>query len=258
MINYEKAKQAFNDYVKNYDIENEKVKLKIVHTYNVVEISIGIAKDLKLSNEDIELAKVIALLHDIGRFEQAKKYNSFDDYETIDHADYGTEILFKDGLIRNFIEIDIYDDIVKKSIKNHNKFAIEEELSEKELLHAKLIRDADKTDIFRVKTTEKIKNVIHSNAKKDIKNETISDKIYNDFMNKKSIINEERKTIIDEWISTIAFIFDYNFNYGLKYIIENNYINILIDRIDYQDKYTKEKMEKVREFAIKYINDRCF
>lgn len=77
MIDFNIAKKAFKDYVASFDINNSKIRLKIEHTYKVVEACEYIAKDLKLNEEDINLAKLIGLLHDIGRFKQLKNFNSF-------------------------------------------------------------------------------------------------------------------------------------------------------------------------------------
>ena len=141
MLDINNAEKQFKEYLKNFDTENEKNKLKIVHTYGVVKASEYIARDLNLSEEDIYLAKLIALLHDIGRFKQIKLYDNFiDNMENNDHADYGVKILFEENLIRKFIEDDKYDDIIYKAIFNHNKYKIEEGLNEKELLHAKLVK----------------------------------------------------------------------------------------------------------------------
>lgn len=258
MIDIINAENEFKEYLKNYDIENEKIKLKIVHTYGVVKISEYIAKDLKLPEEDINLAKLIALLHDIGRFEQLKLYNNFlDNSEAMDHADYGVEVLFRQNLIRKFIDNNEYNSIIYKAIFNHNKYKIEEGLNEKELLHAKIIRDADKTDNFRVKEIEKFEAIFDTEiSKEELEIQVLSENIYNDFMNSKMILREDRKTHMDMWVSYIAFIFDYNFRSGLKYLYNNNYINRVIDRIDYKNVDTKCKMEDIRNHAIKYIESR--
>ncbi|MDD3186902.1 MAG: HD domain-containing protein [Bacilli bacterium] len=252
MIDFNYAKKAFKDYLKNYDLSIGMIKLKVTHTYGVVSLSEYIARDLNLCEEDIELAKLIALLHDIGRFEQARQYGDYIDYKTVDHADLGVKILFDDNLIRKFIKDNKYDNIILKAIKNHNRLAIEDLLNEKELLHAKIIRDADKADNFRVKTTEKIENICNLNIK-EMENSEITDKIYNDFMNSKVIITKDRKTGIDFWISYIAFIFDFNYKSGLKYVSNKNYINIMVDRINYNNPVTKEKMEIIRNHALNYI-----
>ncbi len=255
MINYEKAHQAFEEYLSNYDLGDSKINHKILHTYSVVKLSEYIARDLNLDDENIELAKVIALLHDIGRFEQAKKFNDFVDYRTMDHADYGAKILFEDGIIRKFVEEDKYDNIILKSIKNHNNYVLEDELTGDELLHSKIIRDADKTDSFRVKAVDDVKDM--SNIDESIMvTQEITDEIFNDFMSNKTIVSNKRKTFADMWVSYIAFIFDYNFNSGLKYIKENNYINVLVDRFKFENKETINKMEKIRECALEYIDDK--
>ena len=255
MIDYNKSLQAFKDYLKKYDINNGMIALKVRHTYGVVSLSEYIAKDINLSNEDVELAKLIALLHDIGRFEQAKEYGDFRDYTSLDHAELGIKILFEDNLIRKFIDSDKYDNIILKAIKNHNKLKIESGLNERELLHAKIIRDADKADNFRVKANDKFEDIFNS-TKEKIENSFISDKIYNDFMNQKVIVSSQRITDIDHWVSYLALIFDFNYTSGLKYIKEKNYINIIIDRIDYKNKETKEKMEIIRTFTTNYIDNK--
>ena len=56
MINIEKAKQEFKNFTKNYDITNDRIKVKIDHTYKVSKNSKEIAKSLNLSEEEIALA----------------------------------------------------------------------------------------------------------------------------------------------------------------------------------------------------------
>ena len=243
--------------MKSYNINDGSVLLKIKHTYEVVKKSEYIAKGLNLNKENIELAKIIALLHDIGRFEQIKEFGEFND-KKIEHAEFGVKALFDNGLIRNFINEDKYDNTIYKSIYNHNKYKIEDNLNEDELLHCKIIRDSDKIDNFRVKEEEKFDDMFPKIYNDKTYNyETISENVYEDFMQQKCIKLEDRKTLIDYWVCVIAFIFDLNFNISLKYIKENNYIDILVDRIDYKNKDTKQKMEDIRICAKEYINDKC-
>lgn len=254
MIDFIKAKKSFKEYLKNYDLNDGNIKLKVKHTYEVVKQSEYISKGLGLDQENIELAKLIGLLHDIGRFEQVKRTNDFSDNSEIEHAEFGVKVLFEENLIRNFIENDNYDNIIKKAIYNHNKYKIEDNLDKKELLHCKIIRDADKLDNFRVKETEDFKNIFPGKYNPETINyETISPKVYEDFMNHKSIKLADRKTQIDFWVCVIAFIFDLNFEISKKYLKENNYIDILVDRIEYKNKETKEKMEQIRKCAKEFL-----
>lgn len=253
MVNYKYALKAFREYLKGYNLNDPKINLKVIHTYGVVELSEYIARDLNLDDENIQLSKLIALLHDIARFEQLKQFGAYEDFKTFDHADLGVKILFEDKLIRNFLEDSKYDNIIYKAIKNHNKLNIEYGLTEEELLHSKIVRDADKTDNFRVAVVDSFEAILNS-TKEKLENDVITDKINNDFMNNKIIINHERKTDIDAWVAVIAFIFDYNFNSGLKYIKEKNYIDLAIDRLDYKVPDTKIKMQKIKKHANDYLN----
>ena len=112
-VNIEAAKQTFKEYIKNYNPEDEKIKLKIAHIERVSQIAKKLAEDLKLSQEDIELAELIGLLHDIGRFEQVKRFHTFVDKDSVNHGELGVKILFENSLIRHFIEDDKYDEIIK-------------------------------------------------------------------------------------------------------------------------------------------------
>ena len=254
-MNLEHAKNAFQKYLQDFNIKDGKIQLKIRHTYGVMIMSEYIAKDLNLSTEDIELAILIALLHDIGRFEQAKQFQDFRDYNNIDHADLGVQILFKDNLIREFIQDLQYDNIIETAIRNHNNLNIEEGLEGKQLLHTKIIRDADKADNFRVKAEESFSDIFNS-SKEAIENSRITDKIFNDFMNNKVIVSSERVTDVDHWVSYLAFIFDFNFDSGLKYINDKDYIDIIIDRMDYKIPETRARMEEIRLYSKNFINKR--
>ena len=256
MIDFKHAMATFKKYIENFDSQYGKIDLKIRHTYGVVKASKYIANKLNLNNEDVELAKLIALLHDIGRFEQIRQSDSFIDNKDMDHAILGNDILFKDNLIRDFIEDTQYDNIISKAILNHNRLYIEDGLTERELLHTKIIRDADKTDNFRVKAEEDFENIIDNSSKDILENDIISENIFNDFMNSKIIVREDRKTHMDFWVSYIAFIFDYNYKFGLEYIKEMNYINVIVDRLDYKNIDTKQKMEKIRKHALEFIDKR--
>lgn len=92
-MNIEFARKEFQDYLDSFDRENDKIKLKIVHTEGVVCCAAEIARRMNLSEEDKYLAELIALLHDIGRFEQIRQFDSFEP-TTMDHASYGVELLF--------------------------------------------------------------------------------------------------------------------------------------------------------------------
>lgn len=248
-----KAKMIFKQYVKKYNPEDEKIKIKIAHIERVSQIAKKLAEELNLNDEDVKLAELIGLLHDIGRFEQVRRYNTFVDKDSINHGEFGVKILFDNSLIREFVDTDRYDEIIKLAILNHNRADIEKGLTERENLHARIIRDADKTDIFYVLTTGDKKAIWESD---DLSNDIVTDEIYREFMEDKYINYQKRNTSVDILISHFAYVYDFNFRQTLNIIKENKYIDKVYERFTFNNKDTKEKMQKVYEVAKKYLDEK--
>ena len=238
MIDLKKANEKFDKYVKNYNSEDKKIALKIEHIKRVSEISGIISENLNLDKENIELAKLIGLLHDIGRFEQIKQYNTFSDKDSIDHGKLGVEILFKQGKIRNL---------------NHNRKEIEKGLNPKELLHSKIIRDADKIDILYIMTFEEKRTVFN---KDDISDEKITDKIYEEFMQMKLLDYKKIQTNVDRVIAHFAYIYDLNFNFSYEYLNNKQYLDKIYKRHTFTDNDTMKRYNLIYDTAKKYIKEK--
>ena len=245
-MNLDVCRKQFISYVKQFDLKDKAILNKFHHTFRVMEYAMEIATSLKLNEEEIQIAGIIGLLHDIGRFEQAKKYHTFIDKNSINHGEYGVKILFEDGLIRKFINTDKYDKIIRIAILNHNKAEIEKGLTKEEILHAKIIRDADKTDIFYTLTIGD-KKVIWE--KEDLSNDIITDEIYKEFLEDKVIDYKKRQTSADILVSHFAHVYDFNFERSLQIIRENNYLEKLYNRFIFKNKETKDRFEKIYELA---------
>ena len=235
----------FNLY--NYDcsdMNDKDINYKYYHSYRVMNIMELLATKLKITPKDIHLAKVIGLLHDIGRFEQDKLYNSFKD-DKIDHGDYGVKVL-QETLLLNKDNIEISDyEVVYKAIKNHNKFEIESNLNNRELLFSKLIRDADKIDILYALGNSQIMEIL----KQD--NEQITKEIENDFFNHKLVNLKDIKNSNDGLVAIFCYIYDINFKESYQIIYENKYYDKIYERIN-----NKEIFKKYIEYINQYIKER--
>jgi len=245
MIDLIKAKETFEKYSSKYDLTSEKINRKIKHTYRTSDISNMIAKGINLDEEDIELATLIGLLHDIGRFEQCKRYETFSDQDSLDHGELGVKVLLENNLIRDFIEETTYDNIIIKAIFNHNKYKMQEGLEGKELLHSKIIRDADKLDDLYLGTTS-----VHNYDE----NELISDIVFNNFLNNECIVYNSCNTNIDKRLTYLGWIYDINFEFSLKYIKEKDYINQIIDNMSCENEDTRNKMKIIKKATEDFLN----
>lgn len=247
MINLQKCKKEFEKYVDGYDLNNTDINFKYLHTFRVVNFSELVAKSLKLSNEDIELAKLIGLLHDIGRFEQIKIYKTFDDLKSINHANLGVEILENNDYINNYIKNEKDKLIVIKAIANHNKLDVESGLDDRTKLFCNIIRDADKLDIIEMH----IKGLLSVETNAGM----ISPKVLKSVLNKEAVNNKDIITKMDGYMGKVGLIFDLNYDYSIKYIYDNGLIIYLIDKVIENNIQEKDTLLKIRKMVFDYLNN---
>ena len=250
MIDLEKAKNEFINYTNNYDSTNVHIARKIGHTFRVMEWSKKIAESLNLSKEDIDLATLIGLLHDLARFEQRRLYDTFSDSKSVDHGDLAVTILEENEYIRKYIEDNQYDDIIKTAVKNHNKFKIEDGLDERTLLHSRIVRDADKLDIMYEGVNMFYKE---PDEIEQIENLPIAEEYYNQFINRKQIFRKKEPTVLDGMICLFSFIFDLNFEFSKKSIVEGNYINDILSRFNFKNEQTKMQIEEIKKISYEFL-----
>jgi len=243
-MNKEELKKVFRDYVfNNYDMKDIGISRKYYHSLRVMDIAEKIAIENNFSNSDIELSVIIGLFHDYARFPQWKKYKTYNDLRSIDHGDLGVKLLFDNNEIEKFnIKKEYYDEIYD-AIKYHNKMDIIDDLSVHNNLLCKLIRDADKLDIFYLYGTD---NTLFNED-----NMSISEGIKNDFYNKKQIDRTLVNCKNDNIILDISMVFDLNFDYSYKYIRENKLIEKMWDKIN-----NKEMFKEYFDYINKYIDER--
>jgi len=154
------VENSFRNYTSGYDLNDVRVKLKVDHTFRVAVLCDIISDSLGLTGYDKDLAWLLGMLHDIGRFEQLRRFHTFRDALSVNHAELSADILFRDGLIHDFLEPEQEavgqliqaDDLllIEKAIRLHNIYQLPDDLSAREYRFATILRDADKIDILRV------------------------------------------------------------------------------------------------------------
>lgn len=252
MINLKKATEEFIKYTNKFDTKNPKIDLKIKHSMRVMKISEEIARKKGLDKEQIELASLIGLLHDIGRFYQYTKYKTYKDHISIDHGDLGIGILFKENKIKDYVTEEKYYKIIQKAIKNHNKYILEaKDLTDQEKLFCELIKDADKIDILY-----EALEIFWKGEEEQVQKSTITKEVEKNFLDKKLIKNEIKETEADKIVGMISFIYDINFKESFEIIKERDYINKIINRFNFEEEKTKEKIEKIRNIAEQYLEEK--
>lgn len=237
--------EEFKKYVSNYDLNNPKIRLRYNHCLRVMKLNRKYAIALGFSKEDIELASLIGLLHDIGRFEQVRIYGSFNDLETIDHADYSVEQLFDRGLIKTFWADNSDYEIIKFAIKNHNKYNIPKCNNERMLMHAKLIRDTDKMDIFHFLG---VLDEMHERASSDIISSEVKKQIFNHQLGSRKYSRNNNDNIAINY----SFVFDINYDICIPEI-KNNF-EAYYELVGREDIF-KEIIDVIENYLIERIDN---
>ena len=145
-------KDWFSEYTRTFYTDNAEdrrnIDLKVRHTSFVCENIVEIAKEEHLSDNDLRLAETAALFHDLGRFLQYSRYKTFRDSISVNHGRLGAEILDKENILR---PLPLHEQqVIINTVRFHNAFKVPSFEDQQNVLFLKLIRDADKLDIWRV------------------------------------------------------------------------------------------------------------
>ena len=259
-IDRERVKDAFARYTSVYNVDDPKIKLKIDHTYRVAELCQCIAQDMGLSDTDTDIAWLMGMLHDIGRFEQVRRYGTFADDKSINHGELGANILFRDGLIEEFVPeladlkgMDIWNTL-DNAIRYHSVYRVPEELNERDRMFTDLLRDADKIDILRVNYevgVEKIYNVTAEEARSC----TVTDEVMEAFAGKQAVLRKYKKTPVDHVVGHISLVFELVFSISLELALSQGYLNRLLD-YPTDNETTRQQFARIREIMEEYIRER--
>lgn len=121
------------------------------------------------------------------------------------------------------------------------------------MLHSKIIRDADKVDIFYILTFDEIKTIYETNC---LEEEKITDEIYHEFIEERKIDYSKIKTAADSIIAHFAYVFDFYFDNSLGYVYENNYLEKLYNRVIFKDEKTSYRYNNAYKIAKQYVEER--
>lgn len=244
-MNRQMITDVFETYVRGFDLEDPNILLKYIHTSKVADNCEKIARSLCLKEEDVELSWEIGVLHDIGRFEQLRRYHTFIDADSIDHAQFGADLLFKEDLFGMFDPKQANAKIIETAIRCHSLYRLPENLSEQEKLFCQIIRDADKIDIFRA-NYETGMNKVYYVSMEELRNSAITPEVYENFLEGHAIPRGIRKTVADHLVGHIALTFELVYPESRKMAIEQGFLWKLLDT-EFDNPETIETMKKIKQ-----------
>ncbi len=197
----------------------------------------GVTKNTRQAGEenaaqismDPDLIWLCGMLHDIGRFEQVRCYNTFSDAASVDHASFGADLLFREGLLELFCpEINPEDRVIlEKAIRNHSAYRLDPELTQEEVLYCSILRDADKIDIFRV-NCDTPREDIYNVTTRELVSSPVSEEVKQCFDRHTAVLRNLKKYPADYIVGHICLMFELVFPVSRKIAKEQGYIQQLL------------------------------
>lgn len=257
------AHQWMEAYMKSFYCDDQDImfgiQLKEKHTGYVTANARQLAIHLQLSLDDVDLAELIGLLHDVGRFRQWQLYKTFVDAKSEDHADLGVKVIK---------ELPFYDllgqeakSLVVFAIENHNKKEIAPAPDERHLLFAKIIRDADKLDIFRVLAPYLAKNpdaegqsatirkfMKGPNGDADGQVGVFAPGFLEKFVRGEQVDYTMIRTNEDRKLVRLMWVYDVNYAWTLQQIRDKGYIDAIIANLP-DSELLQRGVQKLREYV---------
>ena len=252
MISREQARRAFDEYVSAYDPTNPRIALKIDHTLRVAELCDRIASSEGL---DSDVAWLCGLLHDVGRFEQVRRFNTFNDAVSVSHAALGADVLFGDAdprgpQIRAYVDEDDapcvrpqravatrdddkpltrLDDLLRTAIATHSAYRIPEELDPQTRAYCHVLRDADKIDIIKVNCICPIED-IYGVSERDMFESKLSPAVVEGFYEHRTLPRNIREYPADVLVGHICFAWELVYSESRRILAEQGYLERMLSR----------------------------
>ena len=253
----EEFKAWFDDYVAGFyeanEFVNANLKLKEEHSRRTCEEMLYLAGELGLAGNQRRIAEVIALFHDIGRFKQFVKYRTYNDPRSVNHCLLGLEVFNEtkalDGIERKERQL------IEKAIEYHGRKELPRDLDGECLLFSKLIRDADKLDVFYV-VTEYYKQYRLNPQEFMLELEFPNEPGYSaqgveEILCGRLLDYSRLRTLNDMKLMQLGWVYDVNFTATLKRIRQRKFLEKILDFLP-----RTEDIEKVEKKIFEYVDRR--
>lgn len=220
----------FYNYVDNYKENGKLCKLlqeKLEHIERVAANSVYIAKSEGWSDTDVIKAQLCGFYHDVGRFFQYKQYKTFSDSKSVNHGQHGFDVINENNMFEGMNSSDAQ--VILDAVHYHNALNIPEGLSEESMRFTKLVRDADKIDIF-FQLTDAIESKTLDNHKDLLWDLPIGEPnpvIVEKLLNNKGALFSDIKSGTDVCLMQLCWLYSMNYKASIAKLKENRTIELM-------------------------------
>ena len=253
----DKIKAWFDDYTAGFygddEYSNANIRLKDRHSRRVCDEMAHLADALGLSDNQKAIAEAIGLLHDVGRFEQFKKFKTYNDVRSVNHCLLGLEILQYSDILGDLDAAERR--IIECAVEYHGLKELPGDLSEQTLLFARMIRDADKLDVLHI--VAKYQMLYEQDPDKFVLEIELVDEprcspeVVEAILSGQLIDYAKLRTLNDMRLMQLGWVYDVNFPETLKRIANRKFVDKLLACLP-----QTEEILRVKEKIVTYVDSR--
>ena len=219
------------------------IHLKEVHTARTCKEITLIGHALKLAKADLLLAETIALFHDVGRFPQWGRYGTFIDRDSEDHARLGLAELARFKVLNPIGAEEAA--LIEEAIRHHNTKELPSHLAPRSLFFARLLRDADKLDIWRLVIEERRRRSDGSTPR--LHSRELLMEIHEGRIPDFDLVHAPG----DMQLLRLAWVYDLNFAPTCREVLKRGYLEALFEELP-----ATEEMHELRELLRSFLQRR--
>jgi hypothetical protein len=231
-VDLERLKEWFSGYCRSFctsnNEDNRNFALKEKHTGLVCANMQILADSLDLHDDDRLTAESVALFHDVGRFEQYRRYSTFRDDISVNHAILGVRVLAHERVLEKIAAEERRS--IFRAVAQHNAFQIPAAINDRDLLFLRMIRDADKLDIWRLFAEYYLLPEAERPSAAGLGFPDLpeySGDLLQSLKNREMVHLSTLKTLNDFKLLQLSWVFDLNFPASFRLVLERGYIDIL-------------------------------
>lgn len=212
---FHRMKAWFDTYTRSFltgeVLTDTPLLLKIEHTARVCENIRLLGRSIGLTDEKMCIAETIGLFHDLGRFEQYRRYRTFNDRRSANHGTLGVRVLNETAVLGDLPAED--KAVIIDAVRFHNAPALPGNKPAAGKVFMRLIRDADKLDIWKVfadfyRQSQRPDSVILQHLP-DVP--TYNDQIVNAIFKKRAAKFQDMQSLNDFKLLQLSWVFDLHF-----------------------------------------------
>lgn len=204
------------------------------HSLRVVSLSNMLADVLLQTEEERRLAVINAMFHDFGKASLLSK-NMEPLVIQREHATISAKIIQQLDFFQSMTAEEQL--IILKSVENHNQIRLPKLDNDQHILFAKLLRDADKLDVFDASFRYfKERYIIQPLITRELNNSIeVSDKILKSIWAGKPAAYEDMKSVNDYKLILISMVYDLNYKFTFRVMSEKQYIQKIYETLPKRD-----------------------